>query len=326
MTPEFQEIELEITPQTAGARLDAALARLMPEQSRTRIKQWIQAGAILLDARPARPSAVVNIGDRILVRIPQEQAPGRIEAESIPLNIIFEDRDCLVIDKPVGLVVHPGAGNSSHTLQNALLGYDATLERVARAGIIHRLDKETSGLLVIARSPEAQTSLSRQLLARSVTREYEAVCVGVMTGGGSIDKPIGRHRNDRLRMTIREDGRPAMTHYRVLERFRAHTLTRVQLETGRTHQIRLHFSHMGYPIVGDPVYGGRLGMPKGASPELADQLRGFKRQALHAASLSFDHPRTGKRRSFTSPLPADLTQLLSALRADVQSAVMDGNT
>jgi 23S rRNA pseudouridine1911/1915/1917 synthase len=325
MTPEFQEIELEITPETAGARLDAALARLMPEQSRSRIKQWIQAGTILLDARPARPSAVVNIGDRILVRIPPERAPGRVEAESIALNIVFEDRDCLVIDKPVGLVVHPGAGNSAHTLQNALLGYDPALERVARAGIIHRLDKDTSGLLVIARSPEAQTSLSRQLLARSVRREYEAVCVGVMTGGGSIDKPIGRHRSDRLRMTIREDGRPAVTHYRVLERFRAHTLTRVQLETGRTHQIRLHLSHMGYPIVGDPVYGGRLGIPKGASAELTAQLRGLRRQALHAACLSFDHPRTKKRKTFSSPLPADLVQLLNALRADLRSSASGGD-
>ena len=319
MTTEFQEIELEIAPDMAGARLDAALARLMPEQSRSRIKQWIQAGSILLGAKPARPSAVVNSGDRILVRVPPEQAPGRIEAESIPLTIVFEDRECMVIDKPVGLVVHPGAGNASHTLQNALLGFDPRLERVARAGIIHRLDKDTSGLLVIARTPEAQTALSRQLLARTVTREYEAVCVGVMTGGGSVDKPIGRHRSDRLRMTIRDDGRPAVTHYRVLARFRAHTRVQVQLETGRTHQIRLHLSHLGYPIVGDPVYGGRLGMPKGAGPELIAQLRGFKRQALHAATLSFDHPRTGKRKTFTSPLPADLIRLIEALRADTET-------
>lgn len=319
MSPEFHTIDLEIAPQLDGFRLDAALAKLLPQQSRSRIKQWIQAGEVLLGAMPCRPSAVVNTGDRIQVRIPVQQAPGRVEAEAIPLNIVFEDRDCLVIDKPVGLVVHPGAGNPAHTLQNALLGHDPELERVPRAGIIHRLDKDTSGLLVIAKTPQSHTALSGQLLARSVSREYEAVCVGVMTGGGSIDKPIGRHRSDRVRMAIREDGRPAITHYRVLERYRAHTLTRVQLETGRTHQIRLHLSHLGYPIVGDPVYGGRLGLPRGADAELTAALRGFKRQALHAATLAFDHPRTGKRRSFSSPLPADLQSLIEALRQDLHS-------
>ncbi len=318
MSSEFQTIDFEIAPEMEGTRLDAALARLLPEQSRSRIKQWIQAGAVLKGSQACRPSVIVNAGDRIQVRVPAQVAPGRVEAEAIPLNVVFEDRDCLVIDKPVGLVVHPGAGNPAHTLQNALLGHDLTLEVVPRAGIIHRLDKDTSGLLVIAKTPQSHTALSRQLLARSVSREYEAVCVGVMTGGGSIDKPIGRHRSDRVRMTIREDGREAVTHYRVLERYRSHTLTRVQLETGRTHQIRLHLSHLGYPIVGDPVYGGRLGMPRGAGVELTAALRGFKRQALHAATLAFDHPRTGKRRSFSSPLPADLQALIQALRDDLQ--------
>ena len=318
MSPEFQEIEFEIAPKMAGFRLDRVLAQLLPEQSRSRIKQWIQGGSVLVGAQASRPSTLVNAGDRIRVRIPDNPAPGRVEAEFIPLNIVFEDRDCLVIDKPVGLVVHPGAGNPTHTLQNALLGHDPTLEAIPRAGIIHRLDKDTSGLLVIARTPEAHTLLSRQLLVRSVSREYEAVCVGVMTGGGSIDKPIGRHRSDRVRMAIRQDGREAVTHYRVLQRFRGHTLTRVQLETGRTHQIRLHLSHLGYPIVGDPVYGGRLGLPRGASAELSAALRGFKRQALHAAHLAFDHPRTGKRSSFSSPLPADLASLIQVLREDLR--------
>lgn len=318
MSPEFQTIDIEIASEMEGSRLDAALARLLPDQSRSRIKQWIQAGSVLVGARPSRPSVIVNAGDRIQVRIPGRQAPGRVVAEAIPLNIVFEDRECLVIDKPVGLVVHPGAGNPAHTLQNALLGHEPALEAIPRAGIIHRLDKDTSGLLVIAKTPEAHTALSRQLFARTVTREYEAVCVGVMTGGGSIDKPIGRHRSDRVRMTIRQDGRAAVTHYRVLERFRSHTLTRVQLETGRTHQIRLHLSHLGYPIVGDPVYGGRLGMPRGATAELSAALRSFKRQALHAASLAFDHPRTGKRKSFASPLPADLSALIHALREDLR--------
>jgi 23S rRNA pseudouridine1911/1915/1917 synthase len=225
-----------------------------------------------------------------------------------------------VIDKPAGLVVHPGAGNPNHTLQNALLGFDPKLARLPRAGLIHRLDKDTSGLLVVARNPEAQTSLSRQLMARSMSREYVAVCVGVMTGGGTIDAPIGRNRSDRLRMAVRESGRPAVTHYRVLERYRAHTYLSVQLETGRTHQIRLHLSHLKYPIVGDPVYGGRFGQPKGASRELLDTLRGFKRQALHAATLGFDHPRTGKRLVLNSAVPQDFGQLLLALRADAAAA------
>jgi 23S rRNA pseudouridine1911/1915/1917 synthase len=218
------------------------------------------------------------------------------------------------------LVVHPGAGNPSHTLQNALLGFDASLSSLPRAGLIHRLDKDTSGLLVVARTLEAQTSLSRQLLARTMSREYLAVCVGVMTGGGTIDAPIGRNRSDRLRMAVRGCGRPAVTHYRVLERYRAHTYLSVQLETGRTHQIRLHLSHLKYPIVGDPVYGGRFAQPRGAVPELVDTLRGFKRQALHAAILGFDHPRTGKRLELSSPVPTDFKELLLALRDDAAVA------
>ena len=221
-----------------------------------------------------------------------------------------------MIAKPAGLVVHPGAGNARHTLQNALLGRDPTLAALPRAGIVHRLDKDTSGLLVVARTPRAQTALSRQLLARAVARDYLAVCVGVMTGGGTVDEPIGRHRSDRLRMAIRSDGRPARTHYRVLERFRGHTYLRVKLDTGRTHQIRVHLAHLKHPLVGDPVYGGRLARPRGSGEALIAALRGFKRQALHAAALAFDHPVSGERLSFEAPLPADFTALLAALRAD----------
>jgi 23S rRNA pseudouridine1911/1915/1917 synthase len=194
------------------------------------------------------------------------------------------------------------------------------LAKLPRAGLIHRLDKDTSGLLVVARNAEAQTSLSRQLMARSMSRQYVAVCSGVMTAGGTIDAPIGRNRRDRLRMAVRESGRPAVTHYRVTERFRAHSYLAVQLETGRTHQIRLHLSHLKYPIVGDPVYGGRMAQPRGASPELAQTLRAFKRQALHAAALGFDHPRTGKRFALHSPVPEDFRKLLQALRDDAQAA------
>jgi 23S rRNA pseudouridine1911/1915/1917 synthase len=236
--------------------------------------------------------------------------------EPIALRLVHEDRDLYVVDKPAGLVVHPGAGNPRHTLQNALLGLDPKLAVLPRAGLIHRLDKDTSGLLLVARTPEAQTALARQLMARTISREYLAVCVGVMTGGGTIDEPIGRHRHDRVRMTVRADGRPAVTHYRVLERFRAHTYLGVKLETGRTHQIRLHLSHLRFPIVGDPVYGGRFARPRGVTDALAGTLRDFKRQALHAATLGLDHPRSAKRLTLQSPVPADFAGLLAALRED----------
>jgi 23S rRNA pseudouridine1911/1915/1917 synthase len=320
MSAEFQVEELVIPAEMAGERLDVVLARLLPEQSRTRIKGWIESGAVTVARRPARPRDRVLAGSRVTVRFAVQEPPAAIAAEPIALAIVHEDRDCLVIDKPAGLVVHPGAGNPRGTLQNALLGFDARLASLPRAGLIHRLDKDTSGLLVVARSEAAQTSLSRQLLARTMTREYRAVCTGVMTGGGTVDLAIGRHRADRVRMAVRSDGRPAVTHYRILERFRAHTLVAVKLETGRTHQIRLHLSHAGYPIVGDPVYGGRLARPRGASEELIATLHAFRRQALHAAVLAFDHPRSGKRREFSSAVPADFGQLVAALRADSAAA------
>jgi 23S rRNA pseudouridine1911/1915/1917 synthase len=320
MTAEFQVIDLEVPAELAGQRLDSALARLMPEHSRTRIKGWIEEGAVLIGRQRVRPRDIVEKGAKIRVEMMTAEADIQVLPEAIALRLVHEDPDALVIDKPAGLVVHPGAGNPNHTLQNALLGFDPKLARLPRAGLIHRLDKDTSGLLVVARNPEAQTSLSRQLMARSMSREYVAVCVGVMTGGGTIDAPIGRNRSDRLRMAVRESGRAAVTHYRVLERYRAHTYLSVQLETGRTHQIRLHLSHLKYPIVGDPVYGGRFAQPKGAGPELLDTLRGFKRQALHAATLGFDHPRTGKRLVLNSPVPQDFGQLLFALRADAAAA------
>jgi 23S rRNA pseudouridine1911/1915/1917 synthase len=321
MTAEFQVTDLTIPPELAGQRLDAALARLMPEHSRTRIKGWIEAGAVKVGRGTCKPRDLVEAGSHVRVQVSMnEAAQPQVLPEAIALRLIHEDRDVLVIDKPAGLVVHPGAGNPRHTLQNALLGFDASLAVLPRAGLIHRLDKDTSGLLVVARTPAAQTSLSRQLEARTMAREYVAACVGVMTGGGTVDEPIGRHRGDRLRMAVRVSGRPAVTHYRVLERFRAHTYLRVKLATGRTHQIRLHLSHIEYPLIGDPVYGGRLGMPRGATAELAAALRGFKRQALHAASLGFEHPRSGQGLVFTSEVPPDFAQLLEVLRADAREA------
>lgn len=320
MTTELHTVDLLIPDELAGQRLDVALARLMPEHSRTRIRAWIEAGQVLLGRLPCKPRTVVEAGSRVNVRLSQESAEPVVLPESIALDIVYEDRDVLVVDKPPGLVVHPGAGNPSHTLQNALLGLDPALSRLPRAGIIHRLDKDTSGLLVVARTVQAHTSLTRQLMARSVGREYRAVCVGVMTSGGTVDEPIGRHRSDRLRMAVRQDGRRAVTHFRVLERFRAHTYLTVKLETGRTHQIRLHLSHLRHPIVGDPVYGGGLALPKGATARLIATLRAFRRQALHAAKLAFDHPRTGRRLEFESPVPGDFAELLDALREDARMA------
>jgi 23S rRNA pseudouridine1911/1915/1917 synthase len=318
MNPEFQVIDLEIPQELAGQRLDTALARLMPEHSRTRIKGWIEEGGVLLGRRACKPRDTVEAGARVRVRMSVAAPQLAVQAEAIELKLAHRDKDVFVVDKPAGLVVHPGAGNPHHTLQNALLALDPALAQLPRAGLIHRLDKDTSGLLVIARNETAQTSLSRQLMARTMTREYLALCVGVMVSGGTIDAPIGRDRSDRLRMAVRGSGRPAVTHYRVLERFRAHTYLSVKLETGRTHQIRLHMSHLKYPIVGDPVYGGRFGLPRGAGEELIDALRSFKRQALHAATLAFDHPRSGKRLTLQSPVPADLAHLLGVLRADIE--------
>ena len=317
MSAEFQVIDLEIPQELAGQRLDSALARLLPQHSRTRIKHWIEGGRVQVGRLPCKPRDVVSAGSRVQVRMTAEPPAAEVQPEAIALTLAYQDPDVWVVDKPAGLVVHPGAGNRAHTLQNALLGMDPGLVALPRAGIIHRLDKDTSGLLMVARTPQAYTALSRQLLERSVAREYLAVCVGVMTGGGTINEPIGRHRSDRLRMAVRRDGRTAITHYRVLERFRGHTLLRVKLETGRTHQIRLHLAHSGYPIVGDPTYGGRFVRPRGAGEGLIGVLRACKRQALHAASLEFDQPRSGERLAVQSPVPADYAELLEALRADV---------
>jgi 23S rRNA pseudouridine1911/1915/1917 synthase len=247
---------------------------------------------------------------RIHAQLPPEDG---VQAEAMPLAVVFEDPSILVVDKPAGLVVHPGAGNLRHTLQNALLALDPRLSLVPRAGIVHRLDKDTSGLLLIARTPEAHTALTAALGARAVTREYLALCTGTMTGGGTIDEPIGRHRTLRTRMAVRADGRTAITHFRIERRFRAHTLVRVTLETGRTHQIRVHLAHLGFPIVGDSVYAGRRRVPAGCSHEVAEALRTFPRQALHAARLELMHPISGHVLQFEAPMPQDMERLLEIL-------------
>jgi 23S rRNA pseudouridine1911/1915/1917 synthase len=308
---------LTIPPDYAGQRLDQVLADLLSDYSRTRIKDWIDGGNVRVDGAQLRPKDKVIGGEKVEIdaELPTED---RVEAEAIDLDIVHEDKHVLVINKPPGLVVHPGAGNAAGTLQNALLHFDAKLAQVPRAGIVHRLDKDTSGLMVVARSIDAHTALVRAIEAREVEREYEAVCLGVMTGGGTVDAPIGRHPVDRIRMAIREDGREAVTHYRVVQRFRGHTHVRLKLETGRTHQIRVHMAHVNYPLVGDRVYGGRLLLPKGASPQLIEALRAFRRQALHAARLAFAHPKTGKPIECTAGLPEDMQALLGVLAADAR--------
>src|SRR5215472_14050426 len=265
--------ETRIPLELAGQRFDQALARLFPEYSRSRLTQWIKDGHALLDGEPARPRAAVVDGQKVVLTVVLEPLT-TVAAEDLPLDIVYEDEALLVVNKPAGLVVHPGAGNRAGTLQNALLHHAPELADIPRSGLVHRLDKDTSGLLVVARSLESHTRLVAALQAREFEREYLAVVNGVMTGGGTVDAPLGRHATDRLRMSVREDGRTAVTHYRVAQRYRAHTQVAVHLETGRTHQIRVHLAHIRYPIVGDPVYGRRLTLPPAAMPQLKEALQG----------------------------------------------------
>jgi len=299
----------------AGLRLDQALARELPQYSRARVQGWIEAGAVTVDGRQPRGKDKVLGGEQVRIAARLE-ADNRVAAEAQPLVVVHEDRGLFVINKPAGMVVHPGAGNPSHTLQNALLALDPKLALVPRAGLVHRLDKDTSGLLVVARTPEAHARLVAALAEREIERNYLAICAGVMTGGGTIDAPIGRHRAQRTRMAVRNDGREAVTHYRVVQRYRAHTLVRVQLETGRTHQIRVHLAHIGYPVIGDPVYGGRRRLPAGCSPALTAALSAFSRQALHAARLALAHPTTGRSLEWEAPLPEDMARLVAVLEED----------
>jgi 23S rRNA pseudouridine1911/1915/1917 synthase len=319
LTPKFQTHQIALPLELAGRRLDQALAQLLPQFSRTRIQRWIEEGAVRVNGLAARARDVVVGGETATVEARHPPETG-VAAEKLPLDIVHEDAAVIVLNKAPGVVVHPGAGNREHTLQNALLAHDTKLKRVPRAGLVHRIDKDTSGLLVVARTLEAQTALVAALAAHQVEREYLALCTGTMTGGGTVDQPIGRHRTQRIKMAVRSDGRAAVTHYRIEKRFRAHTLARVRLETGRTHQIRVHLAHAGYPVVGDPVYGGRRRLPAGATPELQAALAGFRRQALHAARLEFTHPKSGKTVTFSAPLPADFVDLLGVLARDAAEA------
>ena len=315
MPDEFRTHDLELPADLAGLRLDQALARALPQYSRARLQGWIEQGSVRVDGRLPRVRDKVAGGERVRIEARLESAPG-VTAETLPLELVYEDRALIVLNKPAGLVVHPGAGNPAHTLQNALLGFDPALARVPRAGLVHRLDKDTSGLMVVARTLEAHAALVAALAARTIERRYLAVSVGVMTGGSTVEEPIGRHRTARTRMAVRADGRIAVTHIRIERRFRAHTLIEARLETGRTHQIRVHLAHIGHPLVGDPLYGGRRRLPPGATAALVDELTGFKRQALHAARLKLSHPSTGRVLAWEAPVPADMARLLDALAAD----------
>jgi 23S rRNA pseudouridine1911/1915/1917 synthase len=314
---EYELQEAAVPLSCAGKRFDQALAEMFPDYSRSRLAEWIRNGDALLDGQAQRPRDPVRGGELVSLNL-RTEVETDAQPEAIALAIVHADEDVLVIDKPAGLVVHPGAGNPRGTLVNALLHFDPRMAELPRAGIVHRLDKDTSGLMVVARSLRAHAALVGQLSAREVHRQYVAVVVGPMIAGGSVRASIGRHATDRVRQSVVKDGagRDAVTHYRVRERFRSHTLVECRLETGRTHQIRVHMQHAKHPLVGDPLYGGSFKLPKAATPELVESLRGFRRQALHAEQLEFVHPNTGEPLSTSAPMPADMQALVATLRAD----------
>jgi 23S rRNA pseudouridine1911/1915/1917 synthase len=307
----------DTVPETClGKRFDQTLAEMFPEYSRSRIKEWILAGHVTLNGAILKIPREKMFGGELVKISTEVEADVRFEPQDIPLNIVYEDDDILVINKPAGLVVHPGAGNPDGTVLNALLHYCPQLDVVPRAGIVHRLDKDTTGLMVVAKTIAAQTNLVEALQEREITREYEALANGLMTAGGVVDEPIGRHSTKRTHMAVNLFGRPSVTHYRVMEKFRLHTRLRLRLETGRTHQIRVHMAHITHPLIGDPTYGGRPRPPKNATEALRDVLRGFKRQALHAAMLSLFHPITGEEMTWHAPIPDDMVNLTNILRED----------
>ncbi|EGY28181.1 pseudouridine synthase [Candidatus Regiella insecticola 5.15] len=313
-----QKLQLSATVAESqlGQRLDQALAELFPDYSRSRIKEWILADCVLVNGKKInKPKERVLGSESVTINAEIKENVHSIP-QQIPLNIVYEDDDILVINKPRGLVVHPGAGNADGTILNALLHYYPAISNVPRAGIIHRLDKDTTGLMVVAKTVPAQTHLVEALQARKITREYEAIAIGNMIAGGTVEEPIARHASKRTHMAVHPMGKPAVTHYRIMEHFRAHTHLRLRLETGRTHQIRVHMSFIRHPLVGDPLYGSRACHPKGASDSFIKILRGFDRQALHASMLRLKHPISGIEMEWRAALPQDIVDLISALQAD----------
>ena len=308
-----QAVEVQVPAELSGQRLDRVAANLFGDYSRERLKQWIADGHLKLNGETAaRPRVQVMVGDRLQLQA-QAEPQQQVRAQALPLDVVYRDEDLAVINKPAGLTVHPGAGQADSTMQNALLHHFPETATVPRAGLVHRLDKLTSGLLMVALNLRAHTALVRALQAREIDREYEAVVHGVLTGGGQVDAPIGRHPSQRTRMAVVANGRPSVTHYRILRRYAHHCHLRLKLETGRTHQIRVHMQHLRYPLVGDPVYGSRNVRGSGFTDQERAAIQQFPRQALHAAHLALTHPSTGESLSFDTPLPADLQQLLELL-------------
>ncbi|MFZ7175191.1 23S rRNA pseudouridine(1911/1915/1917) synthase RluD [[Pasteurella] aerogenes] len=311
-------LSAEVRPEQMGQRLDQTLAELFPDYSRSRLKTWIEGDLVLVNGQINNvPRSKVYGGEQVEITVEVDDET-RFEAENIPLDIVYEDEHILVINKPKDLVVHPGAGNPKGTVLNALLYHYPEIAEVPRAGIVHRLDKDTTGLMVVAKTIPAQTKLVRDLQKRKITREYEAIASGIMTKGGTVDQPMARHPTKRTHMAVHPLGKPAVTHYRIMERFRDYTRLRLRLETGRTHQIRVHMAHIAHPLLGDQTYGGRPRPPKNASEELMRVMREFKRQALHAVMLRLAHPISGEMMEWYAPLPADFVALVEALKADYQ--------
>ena len=302
----------QIEKKQAGNRLDQALQQLLPDFSRSRIQQWIQQGFVCLNRQTCKPRQKVYSGDLVDLDVP-EQAVISDQPQSIEFEIIYQDEDIFVVNKPAGLVVHPAAGHQDGTLVNGLLAVDARLQQLPRAGIVHRLDKDTTGVMVVARNLAAHSWLVEQLQARRVKREYIAIARGVVTAGRSIETGIGRHPQNRKKMAVVSGGKTAITHFQVARKFAHYSLVKLQLETGRTHQIRVHMAHIQHPLLGDTVYGGRAHIPAGIDDALVAAIQGFRRQALHAERLSFEHPRSRQPVSFEAPLPADFAALLEAL-------------
>ncbi|QIQ21844.1 23S rRNA pseudouridine(1911/1915/1917) synthase RluD [Zophobihabitans entericus] len=315
-----QEINLqaEIESSQLGQRLDQALAELFPDYSRSRIKDWILDNRVTVNGQIVNKAKEKVLGGEQIVIQATLDEDTRFIPQDIELNIVYEDDDILVINKPRDLVVHPGAGNPDGTILNALLHRYPEIASVPRAGIVHRLDKDTTGLMVVAKTVAAQTHLVEMLQLREITREYEAVVMGTMTAGGTVDQPIARHPTKRTHMSVYPMGKPAVTHYRVMEKFRCHTRLRLRLETGRTHQIRVHMAYITHPLVGDQLYGGRPKPPKGASDKFMDTLRNFDRQALHATMLRLFHPITGEQMEWHAPIPEDMENLIAVLREDTE--------
>ncbi|WP_444914801.1 23S rRNA pseudouridine(1911/1915/1917) synthase RluD [Microbulbifer sp. TRSA007] len=313
---EHLKLDIQVPANMAGRRLDQAAAELIPDFSRARLQSWIKGGQLTLNGAPAKAKEKLFGGELIQLRAELEPQ-GSWAAQDLDLNIMYEDDCLMVVNKPAGLVVHPAAGNPDGTLLNGLLHHNPAQELIPRAGIVHRLDKDTSGLMVVAKTLAAQTHLVDQLKQRTVSRQYDALVQGYITTAGRVDAPIGRHRQNRLKMAVLDfGGKEAITHYRVQERYIAYTLLRCKLETGRTHQIRVHMAHIRHPLVGDPLYGGRPKLPPEASADLVEALQSFPRQALHAAELALVHPTSGQDMHWCAPMPADMQALLDQLRAD----------